>query len=257
MCYYSGATVFVALDILYKGVFMRLDKYLSNSGLGSRREIKQKAKAGLIKVNSAVVKDPAVHINENSDEVFVDGVKVVYTKYVYLMLNKPSGYVSATYDKKLPTVAQLIPDEYTHFEPFPVGRLDIDTHGLLIMTNDGDMCHRLLSPKNHIDKKYYVESDIPLTDEDIKTLEDGVILEDGYKTMPCIVEKLEDNKSYITIQEGKFHQVKRMYEAVGKKVVYLKRISMGSLLLDPNLKEGCIRPLTDDELKLLNCQEER
>ncbi len=231
---------------------MRLDKYLSNSGAGSRREIKQKAKTGLISVNGKIIKDTSIHVDETQDEVCVDGKKITYTKYVYLMLNKPDGYVSATYDKKLPTVADLVPEEYAHFEPFPVGRLDIDTHGLLIMTNDGDMCHRLLAPKSHVNKKYYVESDIPLTDEDIKNLEAGIELDDGYKTMPCRVEKCEDNISYITIQEGKFHQVKRMYEAVGKKVVYLKRVSMGDLVLDEKLSEGCMRPLTEKEIELLN-----
>lgn len=231
---------------------MRIDKYLSDSGSWSRREIKQKAKARLISVNGKIIKDTSFHIDEAKDEVCIDGKKITYTKYIYLMLNKPVGYVSATYDKKLPTVADLVPEEYVHFEPFPVGRLDIDTHGLLIMTNDGDMCHRLLSPKSHVNKKYYVESDKPLTDEDIKKLEPGIELDDGYKTMPCKVEICGENVSYITIQEGKFHQVKRMYEAVGKKVVYLKRVSMGELKLDESLVEGCMRPLTDKEIELLN-----
>ena len=231
---------------------MRLDKFLCDCGVGSRREIKQKAKTGVISVNGKTVCDTSVHINENTDEVVFDGKKLVYAKYVYLMLNKPAGYVSATYDKKLPVVSDLVPNEYAHFEPFPVGRLDIDTHGLLIMTNDGDMCHRLLAPKSHVDKKYYVESDLPLTDADIQKLEVGIELDDGYITMPCKVEKLEDCFSYITICEGKFHQVKRMYEAVGKKVVYLKRISMGALLLDESLPEGSMRPLTQDEIDLLN-----
>ncbi len=234
---------------------MRLDKFLSNSGKGSRKDIKALLKSGSVSVNGTVITDPARHIDENNDSICIDGTAVVYQKYVYLMLNKPAGYVSAVYDKHLPVVTELVDDKYSHFEVFPVGRLDIDTEGLLILTNDGALTHRVLSPKSHVNKTYYVKTLLPLKQSDISAFKDGVVLDDGYKTMSAKLTITDTNECNLTIQEGKFHQVKRMMEAVGNKVVYLKRIKMGALTLDPDLPLGKIRELSENEAKLLEERE--
>lgn len=232
---------------------MRLDKLLSNSGKGSRKDIKQILKSGIVTVNGKVITDGATQVNENNDTIIIGKDSVIYQKYIYLMLNKPRGYVSAVYDKKLPVVTELIPDEFRHFDAFPVGRLDIDTEGLLVLTNDGDLCHRVLSPKSHVDKTYYVRCLSPLSENDVAVFKEGVTLDDGYKTMSArlCIDKANPNECTLTIREGKFHQVKRMMEAVGNKVVYLKRLSMGGLMLDENLPIGQIRWLNPDEVKLL------
>ena len=232
---------------------MRLDKFLSNSGFGTRKEIKSLIKQSAITVGGRTATDPGMQMDENASDIRINGVAVSYKKYIYIMLNKPDGYVSATYDKHLPVVTSLL-DEYANsFEPYPVGRLDIDTEGLLILTNDGDMCHRLLAPKSHVKKKYFVISDIPVDNDDIQAFAEGVVLDDGYKTMGAVLELTENPlHSYVTLYEGKFHQVKRMFEAVGKQVMYLKRVSMGNLCLDENLELGQYRELTHTEIKLLN-----
>jgi len=231
---------------------MRLDKFLSNSGLGSRKEIKSLIKSGLVLVNGKPPKDSSVQLDESSDTVTVNGEKVEYREFVYLMLNKPAGYVSAVFDKKLPVVTELVPQEYAHFEVFPVGRLDIDTEGLLILTNDGALTHRLLSPKKHVDKTYYVISEKQPDEKTIELFKEGVVLDDGYKTMSAHLEILPSGRqSLLTIQEGKFHQVKRMFEAADNKVEYLKRVKMGSLSLDESLQKGEIRELTPEEVELL------
>lgn len=231
---------------------MRLDKYLSNSGKGSRKEIKLMLKDGSVTVNGKAVKDPAFKIDENSDTIIIGNETVQYKKFVYLMLNKPAGYVSAVFDKRLPVVTSLVPECYSHFEVFPVGRLDIDTEGLLILTNDGALTHRVLSPKSHVDKMYYVECQNELTQNDVNTFKEGVILDDGYKTMEADLKICDDaKKAYLIIKEGKFHQVKRMMEAVGNKVVYLKRVKMGSLMLDETLKKGEVRELSEREVEML------
>lgn len=235
---------------------MRLDKFLSNSGKGSRKDIKQLLKSGIVTVNGKPSKDPALHINEEHDHIMIGDTPVIYKKYIYLMLNKPQGYVSAVYDKRLPVVTELVPKEYAHFEVFPVGRLDIDTEGLLILTNDGDLTHRVLSPKSHVDKTYYVRTAVPLKQTDAEEFKNGVVLDDGYKTMPAVLEICENpNECLLTIKEGKFHQVKRMMEAVGNKVIYLKRIKMGALRLDSSLNTGQIRELTEEEVILLEEKE--
>ena len=232
---------------------MRLDKFLSNSGFGSRKEIKSLIKQSAITVGDNIATDPGMQVDEKTSDIRINGITVSYKKYIYIMLNKPDGYVSATYDKRLPVVTTLLDEYVNSFEPYPVGRLDIDTEGLLILTNDGDMCHRLLSPKSHVKKKYFVISDIPVNNDDISAFAQGVVLDDGYKTMGARLE-MTDNPlhSYVTLYEGKFHQVKRMFEAVGKQVMYLKRVSMGNLHLDDNLELGQYRELTDTEIKLLN-----
>lgn len=236
------------------GKKMRVDKLLSNVGVASRAELKKYCKQGLISVNGKVINNPGVQVDSESDDIRFNGEKIVYREFVYIMLNKPDGYISATYDKYDPIVLDLIDQSYLVFEPFPVGRLDKDTEGLLVITNDGQLAHRVLSPKKHVPKTYYAKIQGKVTEEDILAFEKGVILDDGYETMPSQLKILKsDDMSEIelTIHEGKFHQVKRMFESVGKKVVYLKRLSMGKLKLDESLKLGEYRELTEEEVKLI------
>lgn len=232
---------------------MRLDKFLANSGYGSRKDIRQLVKKGAVSVDGKVAADSGMQVDEVSSDISINGEKVSYKKYIYIMLNKPDGYVSATYDKHLPVVTQLLSEYENSFEPYPVGRLDIDTEGLLVLTNDGDMCHRLLSPKSHVKKTYLVVTDSPAVEADKKAFAKGVELDDGYMTLPGELEFTDDaNTTRLTIYEGKFHQVKRMFEAVGKNVVYLKRIRMGNLFLDDALDLGEYRELTETEIRQLN-----
>ena len=236
------------------GKKMRVDKLLSNVGVASRAELKKYCKQGLISVNGKVINNPGVQVDSENDDVRFNGEKIVYREFVYIMLNKPDGYISATYDKYDPIVLDLIDQSYLVFEPFPVGRLDKDTEGLLVLTNDGQLAHRVLSPKKHVPKTYYAKIQGKVTEEDILAFEKGVILDDGYETMPSQLKILKsDDMSEIElkIHEGKFHQVKRMFESVGKKVVYLKRLSMGKLKLDESLKLGEYRELTEEEVKLI------
>ena len=236
------------------GKKMRVDKLLSNVGVASRAELKKYCKQGLIYVNGKVINNPGVQVDYESDDIRFNGEKIVYREFVYIMLNKPDGYISATFDKYDPIVLDLIDQSYLVFEPFPVGRLDKDTEGLLVLTNDGQLAHRVLSPKKHVPKTYYAKIQGKVTEEDILAFEKGVILDDGYETMPSQLKILKsDDMSEIelTIHEGKFHQVKRMFESVGKKVVYLKRLSMGKLKLDESLKLGEYRELTEEEVKLI------
>ena len=232
----------------------RIDKILSNLGYGSRSELKKFCKNGLVKVNGKVINNPGVQVDVENDEIIFDGEKVTYKEFIYLMLNKPDGYISATFDKRDPIVLDLIDKEDLVFEPFPVGRLDKDTEGLLVLTNDGQLAHRVLSPKKHVPKTYYAKIEGIVTEEDIKAFAKGVTLDDGYETMPAeliILKSDEISEIELTIHEGKFHQVKRMFESVDKKVIYLKRLSMGKLKLDENLELGESRELTDEEEKMI------
>ncbi len=233
---------------------MRLDRFLAETGFGTRSEVKKIIRSGAVSVNNAAVSKPDIHVDCERDIVCVNGEKVEYKEFIYLMMNKPAGYVSATWDKKLPTVLDLVPEEYLHFEPFPVGRLDIDTEGLLVLTNDGALSHRLLSPKSHVPKTYIAQIDSAVTDEDIAEFKKGITLDDGYTTMPSKLRTTADGicNAEIIIQEGKFHQIKRMFEAVGKRVLYLKRIKMNALRLDESLSPGEVRELTGQELALLS-----
>ena len=236
------------------GKKMRVDKLLSNVGVACRAELKKYCKQGLISVNGKAINNPGVQVDSESDDIRFNGEKIVYREFVYIMLNKPDGYISATFDKYDPIVLDLIDQSYLVFEPFPVGRLDKDTEGLLVLTNDGQLAHRVLSPKKHVPKTYYAKIQGKVTEEDILAFEKGVILDDGYETMPSQLKILKsDDMSEIelTIHEGKFHQVKRMFESVGKKVVYLKRLSMGKLKLDESLGLGEYRELTEEEVKLI------
>lgn len=233
---------------------MRIDKFLSNSGYGSRKEVKKLLKTGGVKVNDVTVKDAKAHVAENTDDVTVFGDKVEYKEFIYLLMNKPQGVISATEDKIHETVIDLLEEEDQFFEPFPVGRLDIDTEGLLIITNDGQLTHNLLSPKKHVAKTYYARIDGKVTEKDIEAFKNGLRLEDGYETLPAkleIISSGEESEILVTIVEGKFHQVKRMFIAVDKKVVFLKRMSMGGLKLDEDLQCGEYRELTEEELELL------
>lgn len=240
---------------------MRLDKFLGNHNVGTRKQIKEYLKNGRCSVNSAVVTKPDVHIDENADEISFDGNVLSYSKFHYYMLYKPAGVVSATNDKKNTTVLDLLKDENIR-DLSPCGRLDIDTEGLLLITDDGALIHRLLSPKKHVDKVYEVHIKESLSDEDIKKLQNGVDIgdtnDDGTKklTLPAKVAVKNDDSEgnpviELTIHEGRFHQVKRMLEAVGNEVLFLKRLSMGALVLDETLAPGEYRILTDEELKSL------
>lgn len=233
---------------------MRIDKLLSNSGFGSRKEVKILLKSKAVEVNGETVRDPKFHVDENTDEISVAGEPVVYQEFIYLMMNKPQGVISATEDRFDETVIDLLTEDEQRFEPFPVGRLDKDTEGLLLITNDGKLAHELLSPKKHVDKTYYAKIDSPVTDEDIEAFKLGVMLDDGYETKPAqlhILRSGEESEIELTITEGKFHQVKRMFESVNKQVVYLKRLSMGTLELDKTLELGEYRELKEDELTKL------
>lgn len=233
----------------------RLDKVLSNLGYGSRKEIKIMVKNGGVEVDGVIVKDNNMKVDPNKSVIKVSEEEVNYREFIYLMMNKPAGVVSATFDNYDETVIDLLELEHAAFNPFPVGRLDKDTEGLLLITNDGEMNHRLTSPKWHVDKVYYAEIDKAVDEKDIDAFEKGITLDDGYKCLPASLKIISANEDgsevYVTIQEGKFHQVKRMFEARDKKVVYLKRISMGELALDNELDEGEYRELTQEEMEIL------
>ncbi|EAC5136477.1 rRNA pseudouridine synthase [Listeria monocytogenes] len=230
---------------------MRLDKLLSHTGFGSRKEVKPLLKSGAVVVNGTIQKDSKTQVNPDKDQITVHGTPVVYQEFVYFMLHKPQNVVSATDDNVSETVIDLLAQEDTLTDPFPVGRLDKDTEGLLIITNDGTLAHNLLSPKKHIDKTYYAKIDGDVTAEDVEAFAAGIELDDGYTCKPARLEIITPNEIKVTIQEGKFHQVKRMFAARGKTVSYLKRISMGNLQLDESLELGEYRPLTEAELAIL------
>ncbi|MCX7694894.1 MAG: rRNA pseudouridine synthase [Caloramator sp.] len=232
----------------------RLDKVLANMGYGTRKEVKSLVRSGVVVVNGNVVKDFSMHVEPEKDIIEVDGEVLEYKKYIYVMLNKPQGVISATEDDYDETVVDILPDEFRIFMPSPVGRLDKDTEGLLILTNDGELNHLLLSPKRHVPKKYYAKVQGVVTEDDVEKFKKGVVLDDGYKTMPAeltILKSDEISEIELVIYEGKYHQVKRMFEAVGKKVIYLKRIEMGPLKLDEDLSLGESRELTQEEIELL------
>ena len=233
---------------------MRLDHYLSSAGLGSRSDVKKLILKGRILVDGNPCKDPGFKLDENSSHVSLDNQELTYEKHVYFMLNKPQDVISASRqdlrNKAEKCVVDLITEE-KHRELFPVGRLDKDTEGLLLITDDGVLAHNLLSPKKHVDKTYFAELGSAISGKDIHRIEAGIDIGDVSPTLPCRIQPIGKTSVYITIHEGRFHQIKRMFEAVGNKVVFLKRISMGPLLLDPGLKPGEYRRLTDEEIQLL------
>lgn len=229
---------------------MRLDKYLAHAGYGTRSEVKKIISKGLVEVNGVVIQKDDQKINEELDEIIVAGEVSNYTKHVYLMLHKPSGVISSNYDPNHKTTKDLIKG-YEHYQTFPVGRLDLDTEGLLIITNDGLLAHQLLSPRYHVDKTYYVEFSGEYKSIYTPLFETGITLEDGYLCMPSKIELLDSNKALLTIKEGKYHQVKRMFMVLDMTVTYLKRVSFGPLSLDENLKKGTFRSLSEIEIEAL------
>ena len=226
---------------------MRLDKFLSDSTDMSRKDIKQLIKKKSVKVNGEIITKPEHQVSE-ADEVAVKDHTVLYKRFVYFILNKPQGYVSATEDKKYPVVTELIPKEYAHFDVFPVGRLDIDTEGLLILTNDGGFAHDITSPKKGVYKRYFARLDKPLSEADKSAFSAGMEFKD-FTAKPAKLEICQDPcEAFVEIAEGKFHQVKRMFERVSKTVVYLKRVSIGGLSLDDDIALGDVRLIEKDEL---------
>ena len=228
---------------------MRLDKLLSSSGVASRSETQRAVRSGNVTVNGVCVKKSDVQVSPDKDEIVFFGKKVSYKKYVYIMLNKPEGYVSATDDVRERTVLELLPEELRKRNLFPCGRLDKNTVGLILLTDNGALAHFLLSPKRHVSKKYRFLSKFPITEEIKERLENGVDI-GGYVTKPCQVEIL-DGGGYITLTEGKYHQIKLMLDAVGNKVRELERITFGPLALDSSLSRGDWRYLTESEIELL------
>jgi 16S rRNA pseudouridine516 synthase len=238
----------------YQEIFLRLDKFLSEKGIGTRKQIKEYVKNGRATINCVVAKNSDQHIDENNDEIAFDGNILTYKEFYYFMLNKPQGVVSSTREGRSKTVVDLLKDEGVK-DLFPVGRLDKDTVGLLLLTNDGVLAHNLLSPKKHVEKEYEVYLEHDITDEDMHRLEEGVDIGDDEKTLPAKAFRAEDKEGHqiihLIIHEGRFHQVKRMLNAVGNEVVFLRRLSMGSLKLDGDLAEGEYRALTEDEIDCL------
>lgn len=231
---------------------MRIDKFLADNSIGTRKEIKALIKAGRVLANGEQVSDPGMHIDPSADEISFDGHAIEYEKYHYYMLNKPAGTVSSTKEGASTTVVELLSEEGVK-NLSPVGRLDKDTEGLLILTDDGELLHDLISPKKHVGKEYLVITEKPVTADDMKKLEAGVDIGDDKPTLPAKAE-MKDDGLHLTITEGRFHQVKRMLEAVDNKVTYLKRLKMGELALDPALKEGEYRKLTIAELALIKAK---
>lgn len=228
---------------------IRLDKYLAHAKVGTRKEVKKLIRQGHIRVNGEICRKDDEKIDETNVEVLYDEEVIDYQEFYYIMLNKPPGYVSSNVDELDPSVLHLI-DEVFAFDLFCVGRLDVDTHGLLLLTNDGKFAHHLLSPRHNIEKEYYVELANNVSDSDIQQLENGILIDDRY-TKPAKVIKIDTNIVHLIIREGKFHQVKRMFIALGNEVVYLKRIRIGLLGLDESLEEGSYRFLSEKELQLL------
>ncbi|EJX18051.1 RNA pseudouridine synthase [Staphylococcus sp. OJ82] len=229
---------------------MRIDKFLANMGVGTRTEVKQLLKKGNVTVNDKKEKSPKTQINPDTDTVSVNETQIQYIDKIYLMLNKPKGYLSATEDNNQQTVIDLV-EEFRYLELFPVGRLDKDTEGLLLITNDGQFNHQLMSPTKHVSKTYEVISEKTITKNDIESFKTGIELNEGLVKPAQLVEGDEKNKSFVTIYEGRYHQVKRMFHAIDNEVLALKRISIGDLKLDSALAPGEYRHLTQQDFKQL------
>ena len=232
---------------------MRLDKFLSETGMATRSEAKKAIRGGAVVVNGVAAGKSDAAVDPDRDEIFFRGERVIYRKYVYVLLNKPDGYVSATEDGREKTVLDLLPEEMSKKGVFPCGRLDKNTLGLMLLTDNGELAHRILSPKNHVEKKYRFKSKFPLDPDDVKRFEGGLTLDDGYVTKPARIE-LDDtlDAGVITLHEGKYHQIKRMLDALSNKITYLERISFANLTLEASgLERGEWRYLTDDEINEL------
>ena len=232
---------------------MRIDKFISELGVASRKEAAKIAKSGGVLVDGVAVKDLSAHIDPEKNTVTFQSRELSYSRFTYVMLNKPAGYVSATEDTRLPVVTELLPKELQKRELFPVGRLDRDTVGLMILTNNGPLAHRLLSPKHHVEKKYYFECEKPLPKEAERAFLCGITLADGYECKSAGLLLDEGRRSgVITLTEGKYHQIKRMIASLDSSVTYLKRITFSDIPLDDALCEGKWRYLTDEEISILN-----
>lgn len=232
---------------------IRIDKYLSNMGVGSRSEVKKYIKNGFVRIEEKVITDPGFLVDTEEKVRFADRV-IEYKEFIYLMMNKPQGVISATEDHRERTVLDLLDKIDTREGIFPAGRLDKDTEGLLLLTNDGKLAHNMLSPKKHVEKEYYAKVQGILTTGDEQAFSDGITLEDGTLCMPALLSVIstgEISEVYITIREGKYHQIKRMFESLGKKVIYLKRLRMGDLKLDERLALGEYRELSEDEMQII------
>lgn len=225
---------------------MRLDKFIVESGLASRTEIAKAARDGGVTVNGQVVRRASGHIDPTKDTVTYLGREVIWREFTYVMLNKPDGYVSATDDLLNPTVLTLLPDELQKIGLFPCGRLDKNTLGLMILTNNGPLAHKLLAPKNHVSKKYRFDVKYPMSEKDVSDLESGVDI-GGYMTAPCRVELIGERSGYITLTEGKYHQIKLMAEVVHNQITYLERVTFGPIVLDESLERGQWRFLDENE----------
>lgn len=230
---------------------IRLDKYLADAQLGTRSAVRQLLKKGLITVNGEIIKKPEFKIDPACDRVCFDTQEISPEHEVYYMLNKPAGVVSATRDNHDRTVLDLFEQQDRRPDLSPVGRLDKDTVGLLLITNDGALSHRLLSPRRHVDKTYFVRVNGVITEQMTEAFAAGLDIGDEKPTLPARLERLSENEAAVTIHEGRFHQIKRMFHAAGCEVIYLKRLSMGSLLLDESLPEGSYRKLTPEEIRQL------
>lgn len=229
---------------------MRLDKFIVEAGLASRTEIAKVARSGGIAVNGQTVRRASGHIDPTTDTVTYLGREVIWREFTYVMLNKPDGYVSATDDLLNPTVLTLLPDELQKIGLFPCGRLDKNTVGLMILTNNGPLSHKLLSPKNHVSKKYRFTVKFPISEADVTSLETGVDI-GGYVTAPCKVEMIDEKNGFITLTEGKYHQIKLMAEEVHNQITYLERVTFGPIELDGSLERGQWRHLTPEEQNAL------
>ena len=229
---------------------MRLDKFLSDTTAHSRKELKSFIRRGSVTVDGKTVRVPEFQVTENST-VVLNGKEERYRKFVYLMMNKPAGFISATEDGNAPVVTELLPEEYRHFEVFPAGRLDKDTEGLLILTNDGDFGHRITSPRKEVWKRYFAKVDCPMDESDVEAFSNGMDLGDFIAAPGKLHFTAGTLEIFVEIREGKFHQVKRMCAKVGKNVLYLKRCAIGGLVLDETLAPGKCRELTDNEKELI------
>lgn len=231
---------------------LRLDKFVSSAMAITRSEAHTLIKRGYVSLDGKTEKDIGKKIDTEKVKVFCKGEEISYSEYHYFMLNKPDGYICSTEDMRDPTIMELLPEKVKHYDIFPVGRLDKDTFGLVILTDNGALAHYLLSPKRHVDKKYYLETDKPMCESDIETLKRGVDIGEKNITLPATLEILNDaTKAYITICEGKFHQIKRMLHVLGKEVIYLERVEFDGIKLDTSLERGEMRELTEEEISSL------
>ena len=230
---------------------MRLDKFLSETGTATRSESKKAARVGGVTLNGVAVRDLSVHIDPENDRIAYMGTPIIYQKNIYIMMNKPDGVISATEDGNEKTVLELLPEKYRKMEIFPCGRLDKNTLGLLILTNNGALAHRLLSPKCHVEKTYRFECERPLTEADVELLCKGVDIGEKSSTQPAKVNLTSSRSGEISVTEGKFHQIKRMFQAVCNKITYLERIRFADIPLDTSLARGEWRELTKEETEIL------